>query len=48
MAVSIELHNTVDPGAGAEVRALVEHVLCDRPGDWQVSITDSRENAVGK
>src|ERR1019366_3615591 len=44
MAVSLELHNTGDPGAGAEVRALVEHALSDRPGDWRVSIVGSRAN----
>jgi len=44
MAVSIELHNTGNPGIGAEVRVLVEHALSDRPGDWQVSIAGSREN----
>jgi hypothetical protein len=42
MAVSLELHNVGDPGTGAEVRALVEHALSDRPGDWQVSIVGSR------
>ena len=44
MALSLELHNTGDPGVGAEVRALVEHALSDRPGDWRVSIVGSREN----
>ncbi len=44
MAVSLELHNTGDPGVGAEVRVLVEHALGDRPGDWRVSIVGSREN----
>jgi hypothetical protein len=44
MAVSLELHNIGDPGAGAEVRALVEHALNDRPGDWRVSIVGSRAN----
>jgi hypothetical protein len=44
MAVSLELHNTGDASAGAEVRALVEHALSDRPGDWRVSIVGSREN----
>jgi hypothetical protein len=44
MAVSLELHHTGDTGAGAEVRALVEHALNDRPGDWRVSIVGSREN----
>lgn len=44
MAVSVELHNTGDPGTGAEVRALVEHALSDRTGDWRVSIIGSRAN----
>jgi hypothetical protein len=44
MAVSFELHNTGDAEVGAEVRALVEHALSDRPGDWRVSIVGSREN----
>ena len=29
---------------GAEVRALMEHALSDRPGDWRVSIVGSRES----
>jgi hypothetical protein len=44
MALSIELHNTGDPSIGAEVRALVEHALSDRAGDWRVSIVGSRES----
>jgi hypothetical protein len=44
MAVTLELHNTGDPGASAEIRALVEHHLNDRPGEWRVSIVGSREN----
>ncbi len=28
----------------AEVRAVVEHVLADRPGDWRVLITGSQAN----
>lgn len=44
MAVSVELHNTGDPGAVAEVRALIEHALSDRVGDWRVSIVGSRES----
>ena len=28
----------------AEVRAVVEHVLADRPGNWRVSITGSQAN----
>ncbi len=42
MAVTLELHNTGDPSIVAEVRALVEHALSDRPGDWRVSIVGSR------
>jgi hypothetical protein len=42
MAVLLELHNIGDPGA--EIQALVEHHLGDRPGDWRVSIVGSREN----
>ncbi len=38
MAVTIELYNTGDPGLQREIRALVEHVLSDRRGDWAVSI----------
>jgi hypothetical protein len=44
MAVSLELHNTGDPSFGAEIQALVEHHLADRPGDWRVSIVGSRES----
>jgi hypothetical protein len=44
MALSLELHNTGDCGDEAEVRALVEHALSDRPGAWRVSIVGSREN----
>ena len=40
----LELHNTGDPGVGAEVRALVEHAFGDRPGDWGVRIVGSRES----
>ena len=44
MAVSLELHNTGDPSIGAEIQALLEHHLSDRPGDWRVSIVGSRES----
>ena len=40
----VELHNTGDAAIGPEVRALIEHALSDRPGDWRVSIVGSREN----
>jgi hypothetical protein len=44
MSVSIELHNTGNPSVEPKVRALVEHALSDRPGDWRVSIVGSRES----
>jgi hypothetical protein len=44
MTVWLELHNIGDPDVGAEVRALVEHALSERVGDWRVSIIGSREN----
>ena len=44
MAVHVELHNIGDAPIEPEVRALVEHALSDRPGDWRVSIVGSREN----
>ena len=44
MAVSVEMHSTFDPGAQAGIRAVVEHILADRPGDWRVSIVGSQAN----
>jgi hypothetical protein len=44
MAVSLEPSNIRDPSIGAEIQALVEHHLNDRPGDWRVSIVGSRES----
>jgi hypothetical protein len=44
MPVSLELHNTGDPSIGAELQALVEHHLSDRPGDWRVSVVGSRDS----
>jgi hypothetical protein len=44
MAVSLQLHNTGNPSIGAEIQALVEHHLSDRPGDWRVSVVGSRES----
>jgi hypothetical protein len=40
----VELHNTADAAIEPEVRALIEHALSDRPGDWRVWIVGSREN----
>jgi hypothetical protein len=42
MAVSVDMQHTGDPNMQAEVRAVVEHVLADRSGDWRVSIMGSR------
>ena len=42
MSVLIELYNTGDAAIRAEVQAIIEHVLSDRPGEWRVSIVASR------
>jgi len=44
MAVSVEMQHTGDSGLQAEVRAIIEHVLADRVGDWRVSILGSQAN----
>jgi hypothetical protein len=44
MAVSVEMQHTGDSGLQAEVRAIIEHVLADRLGDWRVSIVGSQAN----
>jgi hypothetical protein len=44
MAISVEMQHTGDSGLQAEVRAIIEHVLADRPGDWRVSIEGSQAN----
>jgi hypothetical protein len=41
MAVTVEMQNTGDSAARAEVIAAIEHVLADRRGDWRVSILGS-------
>jgi len=40
----VEMQHTVDSSLQAEVRAIVEHVLADRPGVWRVSILGSQGN----
>ena len=40
----MEMQHTGDSGLQAEVRAIIEHVLADRPGDWRVSIEGSQAN----
>jgi hypothetical protein len=42
MAVAVEMQNTGDPEVQRDVVAMVEHVLADRHGDWQVSIIGSQ------
>jgi hypothetical protein len=44
MAVVVEMQNTGDSRARAEIALVIEHVLSDRPGEWRVSILGSREN----
>src|SRR5712692_796952 len=44
MPVSAEMEHAGDPNMQAEVRAVIEHVLADRPGDWRVSIIGSQTN----
>lgn len=42
MSVTVDIQNTGDPGLRAEVVAMIEHVLSDRPGQWRVSIVGSQ------
>jgi hypothetical protein len=44
MAVSVEMQHTGDSGVHAEIRAIIEHVLADRLGDWRVSFVGSQAN----
>ena len=45
MAVMVEVHHTgCEPGLRAEIAAVIEHALSDRPGDWSVSIIGSQAN----
>ena len=44
MAVLVEMQCAGDSGLQAEVRAIIEHVLADRPGDWRVLIIGSQAN----
>ena len=46
MAVMVEMENTGDPAARAEIVAVIEHVLSDRPGDWRVSTHGQRASTV--
>jgi hypothetical protein len=42
MAVKVEMHNTGDLELQRDVVAGVEHILSDRPGEWQVLIVGSQ------
>jgi hypothetical protein len=44
MAVSVEMHHIGDSGTHADVRATIEDVLADQPGDWRVLIVGSQAN----
>lgn len=44
MPVHIELQNTGDTVARAEISPAFEHALAERPEDWRVSIVGSRAN----
>jgi len=45
MAVSVEMQHTgCVPVVRAEIAAIIEHALADRPGDWRVSIIGSQAN----
>jgi hypothetical protein len=45
MPVIVEMHHTgSSPEARAEVVAVIEHALSDRPGDWRVLIIGSQAN----
>jgi hypothetical protein len=45
MAVTVEMHHTGSvPALRAEVVAVIEHALGDRPGDWRVLIVGSQAN----
>lgn len=38
----VEMHNTGNPRVRTEIVAMIEHALCDREGEWRVSIVGSR------
>jgi hypothetical protein len=42
MAVVVEMQNTGDQGSRSEIVALIEHALCEEPGDWRICIVGSR------
>ena len=44
MAVTIELQNVGDAQLSKEISARIEHALSEKPGEWRVSISGSRES----
>ncbi len=44
LGVIVYIHNTGDSKSQRDVRAMIEHVLSDRLGDWRVSIIGSQAN----
>jgi hypothetical protein len=44
MAISVEMQHTGDSALQADVRAIIEHALADRLGDWRVSMIGSQAN----
>ena len=44
MAVAVDMQNTGNPAVRAEVMAVIEHILAERPGEWRVTITGSQGN----
>jgi hypothetical protein len=44
MAVSVQMQHAGDSGVQAQIRAIIEHVLADRLGDWRVSFVGSQAN----
>ena len=44
MGVIVEMHNTGDAQLQGDVKAMIEHVLSARRGDWRISIIGSQAN----
>jgi len=44
MPVTVEMHNTGNAESRGDVVAMIEHVLADRVGDWQIVILGSQAN----
>ena len=45
MAIMVEMHHTgSEPGTRAEIAAIIQHALSNRPEDWRISIIGSLAN----